>query len=464
MINFETENPIMLTDGYKPSQWKTYPPGLDAFYSYFGPRGGDAPFHEVISLGWQYVLQKYLTIPITRDHIDEAEDEFQRFYGRSDVLNRAGFERIVDKHGGYWPVSIRTVPEGTVVPKGNNVLMTAEATDPELPWVPNYLETLLVQDWYPASVGGMSLGIYRMILEGLQRTGTPELAPYKLCDFGVRGASSMESAKIGGAAFLSVFDATDNWPAVRHIRQWYKGSRVGGSIPATEHSNPTSWGRENEVAFVKHYLEQYPSGMIACIGDTYDIFDFAGSIVGDILKPAILGRDGVFVVRPDSGTPEMVVPRILQILADKCGSYVNAKGYRVLNDKVRVIQGDGNNFHTIKHLIAVLELQGWSLDNLAFGMGGALLQQIDRDTCSFAMKGSWVRVDGVEREIYKQPVTDSKKNSLRGRLALIKDVKGLLTTVAGPCEDDILVDTYLNGEVLQTWDYEQVRERVRAAI
>lgn len=105
-----------------------------------------------------------------------------------------------------------------------------------------------------------------------------------------------------------------------------------------------------------------------------------------------------------------------------------------------------------------------SVDNLAFGTGGALLQQIDRDTCSFAMKGSWVRVDGVEREIYKQPVTDSKKNSLRGRLALIKDVKGLLTTVAGPCEDDILVETYRNGEVLQTWDYEQVRERVRAAI
>lgn len=48
------------------------------------------------------------------------------------------------RYGGKLPVTIRAVPEGSVIPV-HNVLFTVENSDPDLAWLTNYLETLLVQ-------------------------------------------------------------------------------------------------------------------------------------------------------------------------------------------------------------------------------------------------------------------------------------------------------------------------------
>ena len=63
---------------------------------------------------------------------------------------------------------------------------------------------------------------------------------------------------------------------------------------------------------------------------------------------------------------------------------------------------------------------GFSADNIAFGSGGGLLQKLNRDTLKFAFKCAAVVVDGQEREVFKNPVTDHGKRSKSGRMKLVK--------------------------------------------
>ena len=79
---------------------------------------------------------------------------------------------------------------------------------------------------------------------------------------------------------------------------------------------------------------------------------------------------------------------------------INGKGYRVLNH-VRVIQGDGINPDTIRAILQRITGDGYAADNVAFGMGGALLQRLDRDTQKFALKCSAARVDGEWVDVYR---------------------------------------------------------------
>ena len=103
---------------------------------------------------------------------------------------------------------------------------------------------------------------------------------------------------------------------------------------------------------------------------------------------------------------------------------------------------------------------GWSADNVAFGMGGALLQKVHRDLMSFALKGSAIRVNGVDRDLYKDPVTDSMKRSKPGRLELVRDDRGVLTTVTpdDPRPDE-LVTVFEDGELLVDQRFSDVRAR-----
>src|SRR5208282_1904335 len=98
---------------------------------------------------------------------------------------------------------------------------------------------------------------------------------------------------------------------------------------------------------------------------------------------------------------------------------VNGKGYKVLNN-VRVIQGDGISEHSIKDILNIVLMNGYSATNIAFGMGGQLLQCLNRDTLKFAMKCSSITVDGEQRHVFKDPVTDHGKASKAGRLDLVR--------------------------------------------
>ena len=449
-------NIILLTDSYKVSHYKQYPAGTTQIYSYFESRGGQ--FENLTFFGLQNYLIEYLAGQVvTQAKINQAEKLFSAHFGDKKLFNKAGWKYILKEHKGYLPVRIKAVPEGMVIPT-HNVIMTVENTDPNCFWLTNFLETLLVQMWYPCTVATISREVKLLITKYLEQTGDPETIDFKLHDFGFRGVSSVEGAGIGGAAHLVNFMGTDTVVALTFIQEYYGTDEIFGySIPAAEHSTITSWGQAHEVDAYRNMLRQYPEGLVAVVSDSYDVYYACEKLWGEVLKEEILGRNGTLVVRPDSGVPKDVVLKCVEILGDKIGFSINEKGYKVLNPKIRVIQGDGVNYESIGEILENLKIHGWSADNVGFGMGGALLQKVHRDTQKFAFKCSCATVNGEDRDVFKDPITDHGKRSKKGRLKLVYENGQYQTKALYEAGEDILQTVFENGVILQEIDFEVIK-------
>lgn len=456
------KNLLLNTDSYKVSMFKQYPAGTTGVYSYIESRGGR--YDETVFFGLQAFIKEYLLEPITQADIDTA-DAILTAHG--EPFNREGWEYILRVHGGFLPVVIKAVPEGTVVPV-KNVLATIENTDPNCFWLTTYLETALLRAvWYPTTVATQSKYIKNVIKEYLEKTGDPTLIDFKLHDFGARGVSSLESAAIGGAAHLVNFMGTDTISALLYAREYYGADMAGFSIPAAEHSTITSWGRENEVEAYRNMLNQFAraGSILAVVSDSYDIFNAASKLWGEELRQQVIDSGATVVIRPDSGDPEGVCVKLVQILDQKFGHTVNAKGYKVLNN-VRIIQGDGVNERTIRMILGHFSVLGYSADNIAFGMGGALLQQLDRDTQKFAMKCSAAQINGEWVDVQKDPITDSGKKSKAGRVSLWKSGGEWVSTTDQPSGwadkavgeyREMLKEVYRDGKLTLEWTFDEVR-------
>jgi nicotinamide phosphoribosyltransferase len=448
---------ITATDSYKVGQAPQYPKGTTEVYSYFESRKG-ALFQEMVFFGLLPIL-KVLEKPVTMQDIDDAEVLFMKHFGVN-MFNRAGWENIVNRYSGRLPIKIKAVPEGMVVPVGN-VLMTVKntdgATDTPSYWLTNYLETVLTHVWYPSTVATNSREMKKLILEQLHKTGTPELIDFKLHDFGFRGVTCNEQAAIGGLAHLVNFKGTDTMAALILAAELYKCECAGYSIAASEHSTITSWGQENEVDAMRNMIKTYgDNNLYACVSDSYDIYRACRQLWGKELKAEVLAAKGTLVIRPDSGEPTEVVVKCLDILGEAFG-FTYIKGYKVLNPKVRLIQGDGIDFEEVRRIQNAMERAGWSADNIAYGSGGGLLQKLNRDTMRCAFKCSSVTVNGFERDVSKAPVTDAGKTSKKGKLSLVMK-NGVPTTVKGEDrEGDLLETVFLNGDILKEYTLDEVR-------
>jgi nicotinamide phosphoribosyltransferase len=410
--------------------------------------------------GLQAFLKQYLTTPISQDDIEEAEGLLSQ-HGLP--FNRRGWDYILMQYGGYLPLSIAAVPEGSVVPNGN-VLMQVVNTDPVVPWLTSYFETALLRAiWYPTTVATFSFEVRQLIEAYLEETAvSTEGLAFKLHDFGARGASSHETAALGGLAHLVSFQGTDTVAALIAARRWYGGQMAGFSIPAAEHSTITAWGEENEEAAYRNMLKQFAGKgrWVAVVSDSYDLWHALGHLWGGSLRKKVINNGGTVVIRPDSGDPVEVVIGTIETLITKFGAQQNVKGYWVLPDYIRVIQGDGINPDSIAKILAAMKRKRFSAENIAFGMGAALLQKVNRDTQRFAMKASAIRIGGTWRDVYKNPVTDPGKRSKAGRLALVREQAGLSTVRQEVAADrNLLVEVFRNGELLQEWDFEQIRQR-----
>ena len=460
------KNIILNTDSYKVSMFKQYPAGTTGVYSYIESRGGR--YDRTVFFGLQAFIKEYLLDPITQSDIDIA-DEILTAHG--EPFNRAGWQYILDKHNGYLPVVIRAVPEGTVVPV-KNVLATIENTDPECFWLTTWLETALLRAiWYPTTVATQSYTIKQVIADYLEKTGDPSGIDFKLHDFGARGVSSMESAGIGGAAHLVNFMGTDTISGLLVAREYYGAGVAGFSIPAAEHSTITSWGRKGEVDAYRNILNQFakPGSIVAVVSDSYDIYNAADKLWGTELRQQVVDSGATVVIRPDSGDPVEVNRKLIEILGERFGYTTNAKGFKVLNN-VRLIQGDGVNELTIRSILGAFMAMGWSADNIAFGMGGALLQQVDRDTQKFAMKCSSAEINGEWVDVQKDPATDSGKKSKAGRVQLWKmggewisavdQPKGWFDKGFGPAMP-MLEEVFRDGKLVKEITFDEVRANAR---
>jgi nicotinamide phosphoribosyltransferase len=435
-------NILLSTDSYKTSHYLQYPPGTDGMFSYVEARSKGYGKDKTVFFGLQAIIQEYLTKPITQSDIEQAAFICN---AHGVPFNREGWEKVLVKHGGYMPVRIKAVPEGTVVPTGN-ILMSVESTDSELPWVGSFLETLLLRVWYPTTVATRSYLAKQVIKEALEKSADDLSGlPFKLHDFGARGVSSGESATLGGMGHLVNFMGTDTMEALVGAWEYYDCQMAGFSIPAAEHSTVTSWGREGEAEAYANMLKQYgkPGALLAVVSDSYDIYNAVGNIWGKQLKQQVIDCGALVVIRPDSGDPITLLPELAHLIEDTFGCTVNSKGFKVFNH-VRLIQGDGiDSPERIQAILNFFMAHGYSADNIAFGMGGGLLQKCDRDTFSFAMKCSAVRVNGEWRDVYKDPVGDSGKKSKKGRLDLVKTDNGKFITV----QEDTSVEHYDKSEL-----------------
>ena len=464
----KSDNLILKTDSYKMTHWKQYPLGTEAVYSYFEARPG-AEFDETVFFGLQYVMAKYLAgVVITMEDIDEAEEFALAHFGTLEHWNRAGWEHIVNKHGGKLPIKIKAVPEGTRVPTGN-VMMTVENTDMNCHWLTNYVETLLTHVWYGSTVATLSRATKEMFMKYLDETAeTHDALPFMLHDFGYRGVSSDEAAGVGGSAHLINFMGTDTIMGMSHAIDNYGASLDGlaYSVPATEHSVMTSLGKAGEYQLLNQLLVDHPTGILSVVSDSYDIYKMVDEVCRR--REAIMARDGVFVVRPDSMTEDHKTPEdlsycIVKTLWDTFGGTTNAKGYKTLDPHVRVLWGDGINKEGIEKILAGLKFNNFSVENMVFGMGGGLLQKVNRDTQRFAFKCAAQRRELMWYNISKTPL-DASKTSKAGRMKLILTDEGYETVAEAADGEDVMEVVFENGEITKSITFDEVRENSNAAL
>ena len=460
-------NPILSTDSYKFSHFLQYPAGTTRVYSYIESRGGKYP--ASVFFGLQAFLKEYLSKPFTKGDINEAEF-IAKAHG--EPFNRKGFEYILKVHGGYWPVRIRAPREGSLIPV-SNVLVDIINTDPRCAWVTSFLETALLRSvWYPTTVATREFYLRKVIKEYLDKTAdNADGIGFKLNDFGSRGASSTETSALGGMAHLTSFLGTDNVIALSAAMQYYSANGpVGFSIPAAEHSTMTSWGgRDGEEASMRNMLTQFakPGSLVAVVSDSYNLFNAVEKYWAGSLLDQVKSSGATVVIRPDSGdpikTPVSVIERLMATLPES-EVIINSKGYKMLPSYFRVIQGDGVNEDTIPKILEALENRNISTDNIVFGMGAAMLQQLDRDTMKFAMKCSAIEVNSEWRDVFKDPITDQGKKSKKGLMDLVS-INGVPTTLprgTGWIDNGIqlLRTVYENGKLENEITFDEIRAEV----
>lgn len=454
-------NFILNSDSYKECHWEQYPVGTRKIYSYLESRGGK--FERVLFFGLQYILKKHLVGKVlSKGMINEAEDVLGSHFKNNKLFNRKGFERLWKKHKETLPLKIRAVPEGSIVPVGN-VLMTIENTDPEFYWLTDFMETIISQVWYPATVATYSMEAKKIISRYFKKTSDAslELIDYMLHDFGFRGCSSWETSGVGGMAHLINFKGTDTLSAIVFGRNYYDSEMAGYSVPASQHSTMTIRGKRGEMETYSKMLDIYPTGIVSVVSDSYDIINAVGNIWGGALRSKVLTRNGKVVIRPDSGDPVEVDRKVMNILWEKFGGKINEKGYKVLDSHVGIIQGDGVDLATIDKVLEMMEVEHFSAENIVFGSGGALLQKHNRDDCKFAIKCSYAEVGGEPIDVQKNPITDPGKKSKAGRLALVRNGQQYITKrreELKETETDVLETVFENGKLVKERNFEEVRK------
>lgn len=472
-------NILLQNDCYKLGHMNMYNPAICEIYSYLEAR---KPNQDIIFYGLQYYLKEYLLNP--NINTSELQQVWNKLFG-SKMPENIYKKCIGLQELGYLPIEIKAIPEGTVI-ESKNALVTIKNTVDGFEWLVGFLESLILKVWNTCTVATCSLD-YRMLVEKYAKeTCDNDLhIPYQVHDFGYRGVSSEETAELSGSAHLLCFKGTDTVPTISFIDKYYNGylsnESFGVSVPATEHSVMCSYQKDGEFNAYKYFInELYPTGIISIVSDTYNywnvLIDFLPKLKNDILN-----RDGKVVIRPDSGTPELIIlgdksapqdsPEFkgsLQLLWEVFGGSINTKGYKVLNPKIGLIYGDGMYKERFKLILKGMKEQGFATSNLVFGIGGLLLQNHSRDEFGFALKATKAKLkNGSYISLFKDPITDQSKKSKTGWMMLLKDGFGYHTIDNATAEQEQsgeLITVFKNGELIVDYSFEDIKKRIEKYI
>jgi nicotinamide phosphoribosyltransferase len=496
-------NPLLLTDGYKTGHHQQYPKGTTLVYSNFTPRSNKyAPkgCDQVVSFGQQMVMKQiheafekeFFHLP--KEHVcGEMKRELSMYLNTDYDVSH--FEALWDLQ--YLPIAVKAIPEGTLVPIKVPVL-TIYNTHPDFYWVTNYLETILSNLLWKPMTSATIAHQYRKVLTKWQEKTDAEKSwfiDWQGHDFSMRGMDSVEAVISSGVAHLTSFMGSDSLPAIYGARKYYGAEGpVAGSVNATEHSVMCAGGKEDEVETFRRLLETYPTGILSVVSDTWDLWKVCTEHVVT-LKEEILARDGKLVIRPDSGNPVDILcgdaftemgqyvgkgtpdylelidntPQakgVIELLWDVFGGIVNEQGYKVLDPHIGAIYGDSITIERADEICRRLEAKGFASTNVVLGIGSFTYQYNTRDTFGFAMKATYVEVNGEGREIFKDPITDDgTKKSATGLLCVATDNEGKLVLadkVSWDGEANGKLQTiYKDGKFSNVTDLETIRKRLK---
>jgi nicotinamide phosphoribosyltransferase len=458
----------LLCDFYKISHRAQYPPNTETVLSNWTPRGTRmAGVTEVVNFSLQAFIRHYFVDYFQENFFDrprqEVIDEYTRVIRYTLNVENPDATHIGELHDlGYLPLVIRALPEGTLVPL-RVPMFTIENTLPEFFWLTNYFETLLSSECWQPTTSATTAFEYRKLFERFAaETGAdPANIPFQGHDFSFRGMPGLEAAAASGAGHLLSFVGTDTIPSII-FHEYYYGANietelVGASIPATEHSVMCAYGKDEEFgAFKRLITVVYPNGFVSVVSDSFNLWDVLDDYIPR-LRSEILARDGRLVIRPDSGDPVKIITGnpdapvgsseyrgVIETLWDIFGGTINDKGYKVLDPHIGAIYGDSISLVRAGAILQNLKDKGFASSNIVFGIGSYTYQYVTRDSLELALKATDVTVDGVEKAIFKDPITDLNhmKRSARGRVAVVRR-EGVLTLVDGLTVADVVPDDEL---------------------
>lgn len=439
---------VLNSDSYKQFHHIMYPDGITKLYSNGTPRSfKHLGCDKAVFFGLQYYIKKYLIEDWNKNFFSRDLDSvlmeykrFHKYFSGTDVTT----EHIAKLHKlGYMPVEIKALPEGSLV--GEKIpFYTIINTHDDFAWLVNFLETQMsAAIWHPtvvATIGRM----YRELLNkwAIKTTGSTDGVEWQGHDFSMRGLSTLDAVISNQMGWLLSFNGTDSIPAVYGVEKYYNANieeeMIAASVPATEHSVMTSYGKESEIDAFRRILSLFPSGIVSIVSDSFDLWKVCTTFVKE-LKNEILSRDGKLVIRPDSGDPVDIIcgdgfyqglnrpagAGVVELLWDVFGGTINDNGYKVLDSHIGVIYGDSITLDRANEICKRLEAKGFASTNVVLGVGSYTMQYNTRDSIGFAVKSTWCEVNGEEREIFKDPITDNGlKKSAKGLLCVLKDENG----------------------------------------
>lgn len=481
-------NPMCLIDGYKADHRRQYPEGTEFVYSNFTPRQSRIEgVNEVVFFGLQYFVKEYLIERWNKGFFERPKENVLREYKRrmDNYLGKDAVpcEHIAELHDlGYLPIKIKALKEGVLTPIGVPVF-TIVNTLPKFFWLTNYFETLMSNViWKPITSATTAFQYRKRFEEFAEKTGYDKsFIQWQGHDFSFRGMSGNEDSLISGAGHLLSFTGTDTIPAIDFLEKYYNANSdlelIGGSVPATEHSVMCMGEEESEINTFKRLItELYPNGIVSIVSDTWDFWKVMTEYL-PTLKTEILARNGRLVIRPDSGDPvkiicgdnesnnEVIKKGAYELLWDTFGGEINDKGFKVLNGKVGMIYGDSITLGRQKQILELLEAKGFSASNLVLGIGSFTYEYVTRDTFGFAMKATWGQVNGIEKDIFKNPKTDSGfKKSAKGLLCVVSEngKLKLKDQVSIEVENTGLLETvFIDGKLVKETNLSEIRETLK---
>lgn len=315
-------NPLHAIDAYKYGHFAQYEEGTTKIYSNFTPRtdrlapAGAFSDGKVVFFGLQPFLEQFLKKEFKRGFFKQPLDKVVAAYKRRvdsvlgpDVIT---VDHITALHAvGYFPLRIKALAEGSVVPVGTPVF-TVTNTKPEFFWLVNYIESVLSAEvWQASTAATIARRFRKLFLHYAEETGAPsEFVDFQGHDFSFRGLGGVDDTMKVGAGHLLSFNGTDSILAVDFLENYYKASSdkemIGVSVPATEHSVMCQAGVEGEEALFDRLISNQPNGYLSLVSDGFDYWNILTGTLPK-LKDKIMSRNGKVVIRPDSGDPVRIV-------------------------------------------------------------------------------------------------------------------------------------------------------------